>query len=123
MFRPMLRPGQGFKRFRVLRKVSGLTDSGRPHTGSKKSQGEFYGIISDADPKDVEQYKQKGTPITHTIVQLGTTHRAKADDVLELMESQCGDKTRQFLVRQKPKDPGELGHVLIYMVEERDDLK
>ena len=123
MFRPMLRPGQGFKKFRVLRKVGKTTDTGRPHTSSLASQGEFFGMISQADPKEVEQFKQAGTPITHTIVQRGTTHRAKAQDVLELQDPSCGDKARRFRVQGDPKDPGELGHFLIYRVEERADLQ
>lgn len=122
-FRPMLRPGQGFKKFRVLRRVAGLTSSGRPTTSSLQSAGEFFGIITQADPKEVEQFKQAGSPITHTIVQHGAANLAKSEDVLELDVSQCGDQARRFLVRGEPKDPGELGHFLIYKVEERADLK
>ena len=121
-FRPMLRPGQGFKLFRVLRRVGITTNTGRPTTSSLASQGEFYGIISQASAKEIEQHKQLGSPITHTIVQRGTTFRAKATDILELGEG-CGDKKRRFLVQGEPKDPGELGHFLIYTVEERADLQ
>lgn len=122
-FRPMLRPGQGFKRFRILRRVGVMTPTGRAATSSLASQGEFFGMITQADPKEVEQFKQLGSPITHTIVQRGTTHRAQANDVLELDVSHCGDKSRRFLVKGEPKDPGELGHFLIYKVEERTDLQ
>lgn len=121
-FRPMLRPGQGFKRFRVLRRVGGLTDSGRPHTNSKEPQGEFFGMLTQASPKEIEQHKQLGSPITHTIVQRGTANRAKATDVLELVDG-CGDNPRRFLVAGEPQNPGELGHFLIYKVEERADLQ
>ena len=120
-FRTMLRPGQGFKLFHVLRRVGITTNTGRPTTSSLKSQGEFYGIISQASPKEIEQHKQLGSPITHTIVQRGTAVRAKATDVLELVDG-CGDKKRRFLVQGEPKDPGELGHFLVYTVEERADL-
>lgn len=120
-FRPMLRPGQGFKPFRVLRREGGLTEKGRPTTSTLKPQGEFLGIISQASPKEIEQHKQLGSPITHTIVQRGTRNRAKATDVLEL--AQTGGGTRRFLVQGEPKDPGELGHFLVYTVEERNDLK
>lgn len=122
-FRPMLRPGQGFKPFRILRKVGKLTEKGRAGTSSEQCQGEFLGMITQASPKEIEQYKQLGTPITHTIVQRGTTHRAKANDVVELPDPSCGDKTRRFRVVGDPQDPGELGHFLVYKVEERDDLK
>ena len=120
-FRPMLRPGQGFKLFRVLRREEELTDSGRTHTSDLKEQGEFYGIISEADPKEIEQFKQRGTPITHTIVQRGTKNRAMATDVLEHVEED--GTVRRFQVNGKPKDPGELNHFLVYRVEERDDLQ
>lgn len=119
-FRPMLRPGQGFKKFRVLGRASGTTATGRPTTKAYEHKGEFFGMISQASPKEVEQFKQAGTPITHTIVQRGTTMRAKATDVLV-----CGEPTnpRRFLVQGEPQDPGELGHFLVYRVEERADLQ
>lgn len=123
MFRPMLRPGQGFKRFRILERVGVISEKGRPVTSSKANRGEFMGIISQADPKEVEQAKQAGSPITHTIVQHGSSPRAGSNDILELPGNSCGDKARKFMVRGEPKDPGELGHVLIYKVEERTDLK
>lgn len=119
-FRPMLRPGQEFQLFSVLRRVGTTTNTGRPTTSKLESQGEFYGIISQASPKEIEQHKQLGSPITHTIVQRGTKIRAKATDVLELGS---GDNKRRFLVQGEPKDPGELGHFLIYKVEERADLQ
>ena len=121
-FRPMLRPGQGFKLFRILQRVGGMTSSGRPYTNSKAPQGEFYGMLTQASPKEIEQHKQLGSPITHTILQRGTTPRAKASDILELVTG-CGEKSRKFLVQGEPQDPGELGFFLVYKVEERADLK
>ena len=124
MFRGLLRPGQGFKPFAVYRRVSSKTKSGTPITGEPERQGVFLGIISQASPKDIEQHKQLGHPITHTIVQRGTDNRAKATDVLELdiEPMEPGEKKRRFLVQPHPQDPGELGHFLIYHVEERFDL-
>ena len=119
-FRPMIRPGQGFQLFSVLRRVGTTTKTGRATTSKLTSHGEFYGIISQASPKEIEQHKQLGSPITHTIVQRGTAFRAVATDVLELGS---GDNKRRFLVQGEPKDPGELGHFLIYTVEERADLQ
>lgn len=119
-FRPMLRPGQGFQQFKVYRRTSEKTAGGRVSTGELVRQGEFFGIISQASPHEVAQSKQLGTPITHTIVQRGTKNRARANDVLEL---QSGDKSRKFHVKGDPHDPGELGHFLVYRVEERDDIK
>ena len=127
-FNGLLRPGQGFKPFTVLRRVGAKTVTGRPYTGDLTTLGTFYGIISQASPKEQEQWKQLGTPITHTIVQRGTHNRAKATDVLELIiPLPCGcagpPKVRRFLVQGEPQDPGELGHFLVYRVEEREDLQ
>lgn len=122
-FRGMLRPGQGFKQFRVLRENGTLTEKGRPVASGLKPKGEFLGIITQASPKEIEQHKQLGTPITHTIVQYGTANRARATDVLELTDCSGGDTPRRFLVQGEPKDPGELGHFLIYTVQERADLQ
>lgn len=120
-FRPVLRPGQGFKPFRVLRRESKTTATGRPHTGSLVLQGKFLGMITQASPKEIEQHKQLGSPITHTIVQRGTANRAKATDILELDDG--SEKRRRFMVQGEPQDPGELGHFLVYKVEERADLQ
>ena len=119
-FRPMLRPGQGFQLFRVLRRAGGTTESGRPRTISNTPQGEFYGMITQASPKEIEQHKQLGTPITHTITQRGTENRARATDILVLGE---GDTARKFHVQGEPQNPGELGFFLVYKVEERADLQ
>lgn len=121
-FRPMLRPGQGFQLFRVLSREGGITATGRPHTKGEVAKGEFYGMISQASPKEIEQHKQLGSPITHTIVQRGTENRAKATDILELVVGE-GEEGRRFFVQGEPQDPGELGHFLVYKVEERADLK
>ena len=117
MFRSLLRPGQGFRTFEVKRRVGGVTAGGRAYTGSLQIVGEIIGIISQASQKEIEQWKQNGHPITHTIVQQGTANQAKATDVLHLP----GTK-RNFLV-QGVQDPGELGHFTVYHVEEREDLK
>lgn len=117
MFRGLLRPGQGFKTFSILRPKGGVTKGGRAYTDSDEPAGELIGIISQASQKEVEQWKQSGHPITHTIVQRGTKDRAKATDVLSLPGTD-----RRFLV-QGVHDPGELGHFTIYYVEEREDLQ
>lgn len=122
-FRGLLRPGQGFKSFRVLRREGATTPGGRPYTGALAPCGEFFGIITQATPREVEQFKQLGTPITHKIVQRGTTNRAKATDVLELSTSNNDIPPRRFLVQGEPRNPGDLGHFLVYTVEERSDLK
>lgn len=119
-FRGLLRPGQGFKPFTVYKRVSHQSRTGRPATCHLEEQGEFFGIISQASPTEKEQWKQSGHPITHTIVQRGTQDHAVETDVLELNDASCCK--RRFLV-QSVQDPGELGHFLIYKVEERVDLQ
>ena len=124
-FRGLLRPGQGFQKFAVLRREGEVTSKGRAYTGALSRCGEFYGIISRASPSEIERYKQLGTTVTNTIVQRGTTFRAQANDVLELQThdcDQCGTP-RRFLVHGEPRNPGGLGHFLVYNVEERMDLK
>lgn len=128
-FRGHLRPGQGFKPFTVLRREGAQTATGRPYTGDLVEVGQFLGIISQASPREQEQWKQLGTPITHTIVQRGTKNRARGNDVLQLTPPPmpcCGGEApapRRFLVKGDPQDPGELGHFLVYKVEERKDLQ
>ena len=117
MFRGLLRPGQGFKSFSVLSRESKTTATGRPYTGELEPCGKIIGIISQASQHEIEQWKQSGHPITHTIVQRGALDRAKATDVLELT-----GEGRRFLV-QGVQDPGELGHFTVYKVEERMDLQ
>ena len=123
-FRPMLRPGQGFKLFRILRRVGSVTPGGRPYTNSLAPQGEFCGMLTQASPKEIEEHKQQQSPITHTITVLQNSmkHQAKDNDILELVTG-CGGKARQFMVKGEPQDPGELGFFLVYKVEERADLK
>ncbi len=120
-FRGLLRPGQGFKPFTVYRRVGGTSKSGRPQTKRLERVSEFFGIVSRADPKEVEQWKQQGHPITHTIIQRGKDERVKATDILEL--DLPGEEPRRFLVKGKPRDAGEIGHFTVWKVEEREDLR
>ena len=121
-FRGMLRPGQGFRRFKVLRRTGGVTETGRPRTAKLEPVGDFFAIISQATPREKEQWKQDGHPITHTVLQRGTKDRARSTDVLELPVPGT-EEVRRFLIQGEPQDPGELGHFLVYHVEERQDLQ
>ena len=116
-FRGLLRPGQGFRLFNVFQKKGGTTATGRPQTATMEKVGEIYGIISQADQKEIEQWKQNGHPITHTILQRGAIGSAKPTDELEL------DGTDRRFIVQGVRDPGELGHFTIYKVQEREDLQ
>lgn len=119
-FRGHLRPGQGFRPFTVYHRTGETTQTGRPRTGGYEEAGTFYGILSQASPKEQEQWKQLGTPISHTIVQRGTLNRADGNDRLALDDD---GETRYFQVQGKPHNPGELGHFLVYHVLERRDLE
>lgn len=125
-FNGLLRPYQGFKPFTVLRRIGATTATGRPVTGSFKEVGQIIGMISQASQKEIEQWKQNGHPITHTIVQRGTKDQAKPTDVIQLTVSVDANgnpvQTRRFLV-QGVQDPGEIGHFTVYHVEEREDLQ
>lgn len=117
MFRGLLRPGQGFRVFHVLSRTGTKTPTGRPVTGEIEERGIVVGIISQASQKQIEQWKQNGHPISHTIVERGTFNQAKATDILQL-----DGTNRRFLVQGR-QDPGELGHFTIYYVDERMDLQ
>lgn len=123
-FRGLLRPGQGFQPYTVLRREGGMTATGRPHTAKLEEIGTIYGIISQAGQLEKEQWKQSGHPITHTVIQRGTKGAGKANDVLELKKTEAdGTETiRRFLI-QGTRDPGEIGHFTVYKVEERVDLQ
>ena len=119
MFRGLLRPGQGFRPFTVLRRIGGTTAAGRPTTVRLEKQGEFYGIISRASQREMELAKQNGHPVTHRIVQRGIGN-IRPTDVLELETPQ--GTVRRFLV-QTVHNPAELGHFTSYLAEERGDLQ
>ena len=118
-FRGLLRPGQGCKTFTVLRRKSGTTATGRPKTTRLEPDGEILGIISQASQREVEQSKQNGHPISHTVIQRGTENKAKPTDVLELDNN---GEPRRFLI-QTVRNPGEIDHFIVYKVEERVDLQ
>lgn len=116
-FRPMLRPGQGFQKFRVLREEGGLTENRRPTTTVLKPQGEFLGIISQDTPTETGKNKQKVSPISYTIVQRGGNIRARANDILVKQDG------TQLRVKGDPRNPGDLGFFTVYKAEERKDLQ
>lgn len=118
-FRGLLRPGQGCKTFTVLRRKSGTTATGRPKTTRLDPDGEILGIISQASPREVQQSKQAGHPVTHTVIQRGTENKANPTDVLAL---ESNGETRRFLI-QTVRNPGEIDHFTVYKVEERADLQ
>ena len=115
-----LRPGQGFKTFTVKKKGKTLTESGKPVAGGYVSVGPITAILATATQKEKEEWKQKGHPISHKIVQQGIKNAAVATNYIVLSEK--GKKDRYFYV-QGATDPAELHHIMRYYVEERKDLK
>ena len=115
-----LRPGQGFKKFIVKKKAKVLTESGKSVNGGYEDVGPITAILATASQKEKEEWKQKGHPITHKIVQQGIKNAAVATNYIVLSEN--GKKDRYFYV-QGATDPAELHHIMRYFVEERKDLK
>ena len=111
-------PGQGFQTFTRLARKTAVTGAGRPWGGGLQEQGAMDGILTNIDPREAEQWQQDGHPVTHKIVQWLTENQANPQDVLVLQD---GDTTRTFLI-QGLRNPGELGHCIVYYCEERRDL-
>ena len=117
---PFLRPGQGFKRFYVMKMSKGLTASGKPKDATLQDAGSIIGIIASASEDEKEMWKQNGHPISHKIVQYGFKDAAIATNYLVLSEP---DKKDRYFYVQGTGNPGELNHMMRYFVEERDGLK
>ena len=116
MFVANIVPGQGFQPFVVYEKGSETTSTGRAITaGYSKTDLTFFGILTNASQKEIEQWKQNGHPITHKIVEYSAQKKAKATDYLK-----CGNG-RWFYVRGI-KNHGDLNVSVSYYVEERADL-
>lgn len=117
MFRANILPGQGFVRFTAYSREGEVTASGRAVDGKyEKTDISFFGILTNASQKEIDQWKQNGHPITHKITQYGGAIAAKATDYLR--NEEMGD----FYV-QGMRNPGKLDVTNIYYVEERFDIK
>lgn len=117
---PFLRPGQGFKKFTVMKMSKGLTASGKPKNATFEPLGTIIGILASASEEEKEIWKQNGHPISHKIVQQGVLNHAIATNYLVLSEP---DKKDRYFYVQGTGNPGELNHMMRYFVEERDGLK
>jgi hypothetical protein len=117
MFQANLVPGQGFRQFTVWEKQGNVTDTGRAQKGIwAESEKRFYGILTNANQREADQWKQNGHPITHKIISYGAMTQAKPTDYIKL------DDGRKFYV-QGIKNHGGLNISISYYVEERMDLK
>ena len=117
MFQANLLPGQGFIPFTVYKKGSAVTSTGRAVNAKySPTDKQFYGILTSASQKEIEQWKQNGHPITHKIIEYSAMKKAGATD---LLVSSTGD---EYYV-QGTKNPGNLNVTMIYYVEERLDYR
>ena len=116
MFQANILPGQGFVPFEIWRENSAISESGRAQSGKPQSTGkEILGILTNASQKEIDQWKQKGFPITHKITQYGAEEKAMQSDYL------VGNGAEYYV--QGKKNPGNLNVTMIYYVEERSDIK
>lgn len=120
MFHTMLRPGQGFRQYSILRSESGETAGGRPYKGIPKEVGMLLGIMVAADPKEMVLWKQRDTPITCKVVQYAPGTMAQASDFLQLKID--GESRPRCYRVQGTENPGLYGHFAIYYCDEREDL-
>ena len=113
----LLFPGQGSKRFEVKRSVNQISSSGRVMAESFETIGEVVGFLTNASPTEHEQWKQKGHPVTHKVVQplpMAVSVQPVAGDFLYL-------ESRVFTI-QSIRNPAELNHFNVYYCEERCDV-
>ena len=112
---PLLRPGQGFLKFDIYRKESGVSSTGRPVQKSwSKTDFSFDGIAISASQDEKEKYKQAEHSVTHKIIQQYAFHKAKPTDYL------ISDNGEYYVMGVK--NPAGLDHTMIYFVEENNGL-
>lgn len=81
----------------------------------EKTGKEILGMLVNASQKEIDQWKQKGHPISHKIIEYSAMKKAKATDYLK-------GNGAEYRV-QGVKNPGNLNVTMIYYVEERLDIK
>ena len=108
-----LRQGNMFKEFFIEKRNQAVSITGRPINEFIPTQESLKGCLAEADPKEVMNWQQLQTPITHTIVQKGIP-KAEKGQRLRLRE-------RTFDIKAVD-DCGGLGISTIYYVEERRDI-
>lgn len=111
-------PGQGSKKFEVKRSLNQISSSGRLMAESYETIGHVIGFLTNASPTEREQWKQKGHPITHKVVQplpMAVDAQTVAGDFLCL-------EGRVFTI-QGIRNPAELNHFNVYYCEERCDVQ
>ena len=77
-----LRPRQIFEKFLVTAKITRLNDSGRSVVEFKPTGEVLFGVVSSAEPKEVERWKTLSHTVTHVIIQHLGRVKAKVGDCL-----------------------------------------
>ncbi|MEA4922157.1 MAG: hypothetical protein VB031_02180 [Eubacteriaceae bacterium] len=110
------RPGQELKTFTIKKNNKSLDAKGRPMSVPEATTTSFKGMISAASQREVQQWKELGHPISHTVASRDSAAMAlQAEDIITTA-------SRKFYV-QGVTDPGELGIYAIAYCEERFDAK
>ena len=86
--------------------------------GGWNSKGKIIAALTNATPREIEQAKQAGHPITHKVVQESVNFEAAPKDRLILGS---GDDKRIFLIWNL-RNPASLNHCVVYYCEERADM-
>lgn len=117
-------PGQGSQKFVIKRRVPGISNSGRVSADFYETLYEFMGVLTSAQPKEQEHWRQSGHPVTHKVVQPLPLSNRKSDNDEE-GNAVAGDilclNGRLFTI-QGIRNPGELNHYNVYYCEERRDV-
>lgn len=108
-----IRQGELFQIFQIEKRVQGVSSAGRPSNSFQLTGESLKGCLADADSKEIMNWQQLQTVVTHTIVQKGKP-KAKTKDRLRL-------KDRVFDIKGIDDCSG-LGRVTLYYVEERSDI-
>ena len=117
MFTTNLLPGQGFQHYTVYKEQGGISETGRAIPGTPKPTSiKFFGMLVNANQTEKEQWKQKGHPISHKIIEYSAMKKAEATDYLRRADG------REFYI-QGVKNPADLNVTMVYYVEERLDTE
>lgn len=116
MFVTNIVPGQGFQKFQIYAQETSVTASGRAVPNKPvDTEKWFFGMLINANQREIDQWKQNGHPISHKIVEYSAMVKAIPTNYL------VKEDGREFYV-QGVKNPGDMNISCIYYVEERLDV-
>ncbi len=110
-----LRPRQIFEKFLIAKKKTRIDEVGRQRIEFTATGEEILGVVSTAEPKEIEKWSSLKHEITHEIIQRLGAVKANVGDVLI-------KEDKHYLV-QAVDNPAGLGQWYIYYCLERADLK